>query len=380
MELHIPTVELLKKLVSINSITGNEENIAKYIFEILKSTKETKVTMQKVDEQRFNVIAKRGEGSKNILLYGHMDTVAICDGWTKEPHKPKVIGDKLYGLGAYDMKGGVAALLESFSKSKLENISLTLALTVDEEEFGKGCEVFLKSYDFKNTIAGICCEPGFQHGLQGIVTGRSGWGVMELEITQPSKHFVHYDRKIDMALIFAKVTQIIDSYSRFEKNGGKQFLSLRSIDMDCKGMSVAERLLAKYECSILPPDDGWSLATKIEKSINEAIDKEFDLSIAIDVVFKTGAETYYAPYSHGTDNKVFSALSRSVKENTGKDAIPYLRPSVSDENILAAHGIYTLGIGPTGANAHAADEWVSISSVEKLSEILKATLEKVDKN
>ena len=378
MDLHIPTVELLKKLIAIDSVTGHEESIARYIYDLLRSTRDTKVTLQKVAESRYNVIAQKGTGSKNILLYGHLDTVPVCDGWTKEPHKPKVVHDRCYGLGAYDMKGGVAALLEAFSVARPEHITLTLALTVDEENMGKGCEVFLKSYDFKNTLCTLCCEPGFKHGLNGITTGRSGWGIMELEITQPSKHFIQYDRTCDMALVFARATQVIDGFATATTDGGKQFMSLRSVDMDCKGMSIAEKLLATYECSILPPDDGWSLATKIEKTLNDVLDKEFSLDIALEVTFKTGANTYYAPFKQNIEHPVYEALSTSVQSITKHAAIPYFRPSVSDENIIAAHGIYTLGIGPEGDHAHGADEWVSVKSVEALSHILQNTIRVVD--
>jgi succinyl-diaminopimelate desuccinylase len=380
MDKHIPTVELLKKLVSICSITGQEEKIAQYIFELLRSAKDTKVTMQKVSDNRFNIVAKKGKAKNNILLYGHLDTVPVCDGWTKDPLKPKIVKDKLFGLGAFDMKGGVAALLETFTKADADNISLTLALTVDEEEMGRGCEVFLKSYDFKNTLCAIICEPGFIHGLQGIVTGRSGYGFMEIEITQPSKHFIYYEKSSDMALVFARATQIIDSFSHIGDDGAKQFLNLRDMKIDCKGMSLPEKLTAKYECSILPPNDGWSLATKIEKAVNDAIDKEFGLDITIEVAFHTGASIYYAPYKHSTDTPQYSALAQSVEKHTGKKAIPYSRSSVSDENLLSAHGIYTLGIGPVGGNAHAADEWVSISSVDMLSDILTHTIKELDGN
>jgi len=365
--------------VAIRSVTGEEENIAKFCVDLLRTIPDTKVSIEKVEDKRFNVLAVRGVNkAQNVLLYGHIDTVPVTDGWKHDPFGAKIVGDKLYGLGSFDMKGGVAAILDAFAAVEPKNISVTLAFTVDEEAVGKGCEVFLKSYDFKNTICAICCEPGFGYGLQGIVTGRSGWGVMEIEITQPSKHFIQYSKSSDMALVFAKVTEVVDSFSRFESDGGKQFLSLAAIDMDCKGMSLAEKLFAKYECSILLPDDGWSLATKIEKKLNEVLDKEFSQDIAVDVVFKTGAQTYYSPYKQDTNNIGYKSLAKAIKTITKKEATPYFRPSVSDENILAAHGIYTLGIGPSGDNAHGADEWVSISSVEDLGKILTKTITDID--
>jgi acetylornithine deacetylase/succinyl-diaminopimelate desuccinylase-like protein len=75
-------------------------------------------------------------------------------------------------------------------------------------------------------------------------------------------------------------------------------------------------------------------------------------------------------YEVDSDNLYLKTLKKSVLKVTKKTVIPYFRSSVADENIFGAKGITTLGIGPCGGNAHAANEWVSIASVNKLSHIL----------
>lgn len=62
---------------------------------------------------RPNVAAewKGTGGGRSLLFSSHIDTAAIAPGWTTDPHEPLVADGRLYGLGAYDMKGGLAASL-----------------------------------------------------------------------------------------------------------------------------------------------------------------------------------------------------------------------------------------------------------------------------
>jgi acetylornithine deacetylase/succinyl-diaminopimelate desuccinylase-like protein len=71
-------------------------------------------------------------------------------------------------------------------------------------------------------------------------------------------------------------------------------------------------------------------------------------------------------------------MSDSIKEITGRKAKTYFRSSVADDNIFGFAGYPVLGIGPVGGNAHAPNEWVSISSLKTLYNIIKDFLDRVD--
>ena len=64
---------------------------------------------------RPNVVATiKGTGNgKSLALMGHTDTVARGTGWTKDPFEGKVENGYIYGRGAVDMKGGIAAMIKA---------------------------------------------------------------------------------------------------------------------------------------------------------------------------------------------------------------------------------------------------------------------------
>ena len=134
------TLQLTKKLISIPSYVGeknNEKKIGDFIYKYLKQVPFLiKVEKQKVEGARFNVIATDGSKPK-LLLIAHMDTVEPR-GWQKHnPFRGTIKGNRLYGLGSMDMKGGMAAILsalKSFKKTK----DLMLLFYCDEEYDFKG--------------------------------------------------------------------------------------------------------------------------------------------------------------------------------------------------------------------------------------------------
>lgn len=105
--------EILKKLIAIPSVTGNEHDIAIYIADYLRQCGVDSVELQPVEGNRLNVVAHlKGEKvGPVVLLTGHMDTVAPGEGWRTDPFKATERDGRIYGRGAADMKGGIAAIL-----------------------------------------------------------------------------------------------------------------------------------------------------------------------------------------------------------------------------------------------------------------------------
>ncbi|MGL4094285.1 M20 family metallopeptidase [Agrobacterium cavarae] len=86
---------------------------------------------------RVNVVARRKTGQPVCGLYYHVDTVPVAPGWKRNPLSLTVEGDKLFGLGAADMKGTIAATLLALSAAKKCGLPLfydpMLLLCTDEE-------------------------------------------------------------------------------------------------------------------------------------------------------------------------------------------------------------------------------------------------------
>ncbi len=102
--------ELLKKLVEIPSISGNEAQISQFVFDHLQ---ENGLSPK---QYKDNVYCSIGKGKQILLLNSHLDTVPVCPGWNQDPFKPKEANGKICGLGANDTKGSMTAMINAFKK------------------------------------------------------------------------------------------------------------------------------------------------------------------------------------------------------------------------------------------------------------------------
>ncbi len=118
--------EILKKLVSFNTIRDKQnKEIMDFIEEYLKKYKFITKRVKK------SLIAYNSE-TPNVGFVGHTDTVDY-ESWDGSPFELKEIDDKLIGLGACDMKGGIAAILTAISELNLNENKVALYFTSDEE-------------------------------------------------------------------------------------------------------------------------------------------------------------------------------------------------------------------------------------------------------
>ncbi|MFG1623032.1 M20 family metallopeptidase [Kribbella sp. NPDC049227] len=132
------------------------------------------VVTSPVEPGRDNVgITFAGGNGPGVLLLGHTDVVPIGDGWTTDPFGGEVRDGRIYGRGASDMKGGLAAALVALAALRGTELSgpVELAAVVDEEETGKGIRAYVAAAGGRpRTFLGcITAEPT---DLQTIIAAR----------------------------------------------------------------------------------------------------------------------------------------------------------------------------------------------------------------
>jgi acetylornithine deacetylase len=142
-------IELLQQLIRIESVSGNEAEIADFLEEYLSDLFPGSVS--RLDN---NLIVEAGSGAQGetILFCSHIDTVPPVSGWTKDPFGAEADGDRIYGLGANDALASVVSMIAAV-KSCAENIKgkILLVLACEEEKGGNGfraIEQKLPRYDF----------------------------------------------------------------------------------------------------------------------------------------------------------------------------------------------------------------------------------------
>jgi succinyl-diaminopimelate desuccinylase len=163
-------VAFLQQLIRLNSVNppGNEEKVAHFIATYFANVPGCSVRLVSVSPGRSNIEIVFGSKRKTLpalLFTGHLDTVAPGElsNWTYNPFAASMVDEKIYGRGAADMKGGIAAIvlaLEALARSSIELACDVIFLgTVGEEVDQAGACAFLKEGKMENVGAVIVGEP-----------------------------------------------------------------------------------------------------------------------------------------------------------------------------------------------------------------------------
>ena len=152
MTLEALTMEILEKLMAQDTVNppGNERRGAVCLKEIF-DREWIDCQIQDLGENRANFIAQIGSGRPILEFSGHLDVVPCVGEWTHPPIQATQEGAYIYGRGACDMKGGVAAMCAAaillHRSGKPLHGTLRLVFVADEEHANKGMHAFLDSHE-----------------------------------------------------------------------------------------------------------------------------------------------------------------------------------------------------------------------------------------
>ena len=157
------SIKILTDLISFQTISGQDNNsLINYCDDILKKNGATSFKTYDDDKKRVNLFstikAKKTNGKTPIILSGHTDVVPVSKGWSTDPFKATIKGDKLYGRGSCDMKGFIACALAYapiFSKANLDR-DIHFSFTFDEETACIGAPILIKELKKRGFTKGIC--------------------------------------------------------------------------------------------------------------------------------------------------------------------------------------------------------------------------------
>jgi succinyl-diaminopimelate desuccinylase len=356
---------ILKKIVTISSISYKEQALSIWAEKFMMEQGFI-VKRQKVGSKgRANLLAQRGK-NPSILFYGHMDTVdSVADQtprpWKTDPFKLEEVNGMLYGLGASDMKGGIAAFL---SAAATTDVPLKILLGVDEEKDSEGAwKVVKEKKDFFDGIdLIISAEPSLGLGLNGITNARTGRCEFQINFKGDPKHIMQYKTAIDA------LQKVSEFGARLYENRDKMFSSsdtmahLKSVHGEAAWMTVSGEASAIVEVFLGPGDS--------VKNVGNALQK-----LTTDKIILRPRKT---PYLEGYRFANFShrqLITNIIKEKTGKDMTLHQRTSVADDNVFATLNIPVITWGTEGGNEHKPNEYVDPKSVVKLSEMYRLFLD-----
>jgi acetylornithine deacetylase len=174
---------LLASLVGIPSVSGSEQALADHLAGVLAAEGIP------VQRQGSNLWFELGDKGPRLLLVSHLDTVPACEGWSADPFQPWWAGDRLFGLGANDAKGCVAALtlaaLALKGRAAALGVRAVFAFTAGEEVGGTGIQELLPALG--RLDAAVVGEPT---GLT-VCTAQRGMLLLNCVARGASAHVAH---------------------------------------------------------------------------------------------------------------------------------------------------------------------------------------------
>ncbi len=339
------SVTLLTRMLEIYSPSGGEEEISNFLLKEMEN-----LCFHVRKDEVGNVIGEIGQGKPVILLCGHMDTV--------EGYIPvRVEGNNLYGRGAVDAKGPLAAMIVGASGLAKENFPgrILIVGVVDEEGSGRGIKHFINE-GIKPDYA-IFGEPS---GIGKIVFGYKG--ILNIKITceTPSGHSAApwlFDNAIDKAMELWR--QIRKLHLREEKLGSR-FYSITSCLTKINGGNSSSMVPSKCDIYVqlrIPPQfTPEQVFNEVKKRIERYQATNPKVSVKVEMKEVTSA------FEADRRSVLVRALAWAIRKTTLNYASFSRKTGTGDMNVLGnALKIPVVTYGPGDSRLdHTPDEHIDL--------------------
>jgi acetylornithine deacetylase len=364
-----PAIQLLRDLVAIDSVnpslvTGaaGEQAVARRIADEMRASGLT-VEIREVVPGRPNVVGTlEGRAPGRALMFcGHTDTVGVA-GMTR-PFEPEVRDGRLYGRGAQDMKGGVAAMLSAariLAEGGLAAGRLMVAAVVDEEHSSLGADALVLTLKHSGRLAdgAVVTEPT---GLE-VAVAHKGFQWVSVETRGRAAHGSRPADGRDAILRMGRVLAALETLDRHLQNGsthpllGAASLHASLIHGGRELSSYPDRAWLEFERRTLP---GESATAAYEEAV--AI---LDMLRAADHEFDGDAKAAFGRDAYEIDPA--STLPADLMRAAAAAGVTSRLTGMTfwtDAAILGGAGIPSVLFGPGGAGLHSTEEYVFVEDV-----------------
>ena len=312
-------------------------------------------------------VARGRGGGRSLLLCAHTDTVGV-EGMT-DPHVPRVAGGRLYGRGAYDMKGGLAAcLLAGAAAAGAGFAGDVLVAAVSDEEFASaGCRSVAERFGGAADAA-IVTEPT---ALRACVAHKGfAWATIEARgrAAHGSRPDLGADAIVHMGAVLAEISDLDRRLGDRDPHPllGRGSVHASLIAGGQELSSYPERCALEIERRTLPGETAAAIEAEIADVVARARSREpaLDASARVTLVRE--------PFEIAPDADIVRAVRLAGAAVTGREVEVVGHTAWMDAAILSAAGVPTVVFGPGGEGAHAVEEWVDLGEVEQCARTLVA--------
>jgi len=373
------TLDTLARLVRTNSINPTlaagapgEKEIAEFIAGSLRGCG-LESEIFEPESGRTSVVGRLAGagGGRSLMLNAHCDTVDVCG--MDEPFSGAIRDGKLYGRGAYDMKGSLAACMAAAKVLKDAGQRLrgdVLVAAVADEEYGSiGTRDLIGRVKVDGAIVTeptaleVCLAHKGYLWIEVVVEGRAAHG---------SKFELGIDANMKMGLFLAKLSELERELRERapHKLVGPPSLHAAMLNGGTGLSTYAPSCTLHIERRTVPGETEAQAVAEIQAIADELSDSDMD--------FRATVRPYFTrePFEVAEDAEIVRAVDRAAERVRGVRPAHIGDTPWMDAALLQAAGVETVVCGAAGAGAHSDLEWVDVESVITLAEILaEAALE-----
>lgn len=358
------TVELAEKLISYNTVSPvKDPEIFRFLADYLES-EGVDVEIYDVNGVK-NLTAETGDGDTSICFNGHVDVVPPESDWNVTgPFTPVLKEGKLYGRGATDMKGGVAAMIKAFldlHKDPEYDQSITLMVTGDEEIGGEnGTKHLLDAYNsnghrFDYALVGEPTDLNIQTGTRGVL-----W--LNVEIKGDTTHTTRSEKA--EANVVEELPEVMDKIRNMEFDYSKKTtlpspsIEIGSVNTDRTYNSLPGHAELGVDVRYLPDQEPEQIRRRIEEELSD---------------LECGAEVEIEKNHGGAfelKDKFFRDSVTEAVQTSAKKQPEYITDGgASDGRFFAEKGTPFVELGTNQEMIHRDDEYCRVENLEKLRSV-----------
>lgn len=368
------TLSLLARLIETPSHNppGDEAATAAVLGGFLASAGITPATHE-VSPGRPNLEAALGPGGGRVLLFnGHTDTMPPGPGWTVDPYRAHRSGGRMYGLGACDMKAGLAAMAAAMAAVARSNASLrgqvVLDAVADEEATGAGTKATLRGG--RAADWGVIAEP------TGLQLARAGNGQVNFTVTflgeaghgstPEAGHNAIYDAAAFIRLVEREAARLAGEVHPLT---GPASYSVGTISGGVRTSIIPSECTVGVDRRIIPGQTVAEAVADLEEMLGLV------LGVRTGACARSSVDVDYEPFEIAERMPLCTVLSDATAVVCGHPAGFAGLRATTDAVFLCEAGIPTVVFGPGSiAQAHRPDEYVEVCQVQQATRVFALTI------
>lgn len=370
-------VALTQDLISRPSVTPDDAGCQQLMAERLAAVG-FNIEVMHFDDT-LNMWARRGNGKPVFCFAGHTDVVPTgpVEQWHTPPFEPTIIGDTLYGRGAADMKGSLAAMIvatEQFlQRYPTPKFDLAYLITSDEEgPFINGTKRVIETLEARNEKINWCIvgEPSSSQKAGDVVkNGRRGSLTGHLIVKGIQGH-VAYPQLADNPVHNAAAALAELAAEQWD-NGNAYFpaTSFQIANINA-GTGASNVIPGELKVMFNFRYSTQSTAEQLQQRVIALLDKHglnYDLDWTLNgLPFLTDSGSLVA------------ATVKAIYQVQGFDTRLETTGGTSDGRFIAPTGAQVVELGPCNATIHKINECVSVTDLEQLAKMYEAVLEQLE--